>query len=103
MEVHRQRCQACGSLDVRNILARHEGDRTLVFVRCTSCEQLVARYELSGYYHHGKGLESYLRGAEAAAEESGREWLAEFRATQDEAVRGYEGALEALAAAGKDI
>lgn len=103
MEVNRQRCQACGSHDVRNILARHEGDRTLVFVRCASCSKLVARYELSGYYHHGKGLESYLRGAGASEEESGREWLAEFRATEEEALRGYEEALQALAAAGKAI
>ena len=103
MEVSRQRCQACGSHDVRNILARDEGDRTIVFVRCSGCAQLVARYELSAYYHHGKGLASYLRGAGASEEESGREWLAELRAVEEEALRGYEEVLQALAAAGKTI
>ena len=32
-----------------------------VFVRCCGCRELVACYELSRYYHHGKEADSYLR------------------------------------------
>lgn len=97
MEIHRQQCQHCGSRDVRNILVRETEAPTTAYVRCLGCKQLVARYRLSGYYHHGKGIESYLRSmAGADAGESGRDDLAEFQRIQAEAERGYEEAIRNL-------
>jgi len=63
MEVHRQTCQKCGCRQMVNILARAVGESDKVFVQCSACKELVARYTISqgGYYHHGKGFESYLR------------------------------------------
>ncbi len=64
MEIHVQQCQKCFSRDVRNILVREDVDS--VFVQCTKCEALVARYILrrEGYFHVGKGYESFLRSHE---------------------------------------
>ena len=79
---------------------REPGHRTVVFVGCTQCEKLVARYALEAYYHHGKGLESYLRSVQGSVE-SGRRVLSEFEATQQEAVDAYERLVKALRAQGK--
>ncbi len=64
MELHIQKCQSCGSRDLRNILVRSEEQK--VFVQCRECEKLVARYILQsgGYYHSGKNFESFLRSIE---------------------------------------
>ncbi len=64
MEVHRQTCQKCGSRKLKNILAREPGEPDRVFVQCHDCNELVARYIIGqgGYYHYGKGFESYIRG-----------------------------------------
>lgn len=64
MELHIQKCQACGSRSLRNILFRGENQK--VFVQCRDCEALVARYILSsgGYFHAGKGFQSFLRSIE---------------------------------------
>lgn len=102
MEVHRQTCQSCGSIDVRNILRRAEGYPTAVFVRCARCKLLVARYELRAYYHHGKGLESWLQGQEGAAE-SGRALSEEFTHVQEQACHEYEEVLAALIQLEKDV
>lgn len=102
MEVHRQRCQACQSIDVRNIIVRDGSTNPRVFVRCASCKQLVAFYELSEYFHAGKDMESYLR-THRGATESGREWLAEFRRLQEHAEIAYQEALQKLEAEHKEI
>ena len=96
MEIHRQQCQSCGSIDVRNILARDADVPMVVYVRCTQCGQLVARYKLSDYYHHGKGVESFIRSLGATAAESGRNVLDQFKRSQTESVEGYEKALRYL-------
>jgi hypothetical protein len=103
MELHRQQCQACGGYDMRDILVREESHPTVIYVRCIGCRSLVARYELSDYYHHGKGIESYLRSHGASDAESGRRILDEFTHARDRAVAGYERALQELAALGKCI
>ena len=103
MQVHRQTCQACGSIDVRNILARETNKPTIVYVRCRKCSELVAYYELSGYYHHGKGIESYLQAQGVSAADSGRAWLAEFNRIQEEALSGYEAALQKLTEENKEV
>ena len=103
MEIHRQRCQHCDSIDLRNIIVRETGQRTLIYARCSKCLELVARYELEAYYHHGKGLESYLRAQGAKSTDSGRRWLADFKRMQEKAVEGYDAALEQLAKEQKQI
>ena len=103
MQVNRQTCQQCGSIDVRNILVREIQQPTVVYVRCSQCRELVASYELSNYYHHGKGLESYLRAHGVAAADSGRQWLAQFQRAQREALTGYDEALKQLLQEEKEI
>ena len=103
MQVSRQTCQACGSIDVRNLLVRDSDQPTVVYVRCAQCKSLVASYELANYYHHGKGIESYLRGQGVAAADSGRQWLAEFKHIQQRALEGYEAALSQLESQQKEI
>ena len=103
MQVNRQTCQECGSREARNIIVREAGRPMTVYVRCGNCGQLVAAYELKNYYHHGKGIESYLRGHGAGAEDSGRRWLDEFKQVQERAQSGYQAALEKLAKDGKEI
>lgn|GEM_PF-592912 len=68
MEVHRQRCQDCGGRTFVNIIVRAPGRRQVILVQCHACKELVARYELSGYYHHKKGFESYLKTLSIATE-----------------------------------
>ena len=103
MQVNRQNCQACGSIEVRNILVREADQPTIVYVRCGKCAELVARYELNDYYHHGKGIESYLRAHGVVAADSGRQWLAEFKRAQQNAQTGYEEALRLLADEQKEV
>ena len=103
MEVHRQTCQACGSIEVRNILAREPEIRTVIYVRCANCGALVARYVLREYYHHGKGVDSYLRSAGSDVRESGRQVLSEFERVREEAVAGFEKVLTALSEEGKAV
>ena len=103
MEVHRQTCQACGSFDLRNIIVREPGHAEMVYVKCANCAKLVAQYRLSGYYHHGKGVESFLRSVGADATDSARRQLDEFERVQTEALEGYERALKQLEEDGKEI
>ncbi len=97
MEVLHQTCQSCGSTGMHNILVREPGRAQMVFVRCGGCGEFVARYRLQGYYHAGKGIESYLRSLGAGAAESGRQQLDEFHQLEQEATAQYQRALEALA------
>ena len=103
MQVNRQTCQKCGSIDVRNILARQSDKPTIVYVRCAKCQELVASYELNSYYHHGKGIESYLKAQGVRDAASGRQWLSEFKRIQQDAVSGFERALAELAEQQKEV
>ena len=103
MQVHRQTCQNCKSIEVRNIIVRDTGKPTVVYVRCAACGELVASYELQRYYHHGKGIESYLRGHGVGAADSGRAWLAEFNNVQADALAGFQAALQKLAEEQKQV
>ena len=103
MELHRQTCQACGSIDVRVILRHGEGHPTTAYVRCASCGELVARYGLRSYYHHGKGFESWLRRFRGLARESGRNLMAEFERVKQQAVEEYKDVLEELERQGKNV
>ncbi len=103
MEIHRQRCQNCGSLKVQNLLAREQGEADTVYVRCAECGELVARYRLRAYYHHGKGLESFLRTQGSSVSESGREALTEFSRAQDASLEGFEKVKAQLESEGKAL
>ena len=74
-----------------------------MFVRCTQCGELVARYVLRAYYHHGKGPESFYRSVGSDASDSGRASLINFRRAKEEALSGYTAALEALREEGKEV
>lgn len=102
MDVKRQTCQACNGINLRNIIVR-DGRTHLIYVRCVSCKELVARYVLQDYYHHGKGVESYLRAHGATGGDSGGEWLKAFQKSQLDAVKGYQKALEVLEEAHKEV
>ncbi len=70
MELQIQTCLSCGSKELKNILVRKDGEEDKVYVQCARCNSFVARYIVAhrGYYHHGKGFESYLRGLNKGGE-----------------------------------
>lgn len=102
MEVHRQTCQSCGSQALRNLVVREPGEPQVVLVACAQCEQLVARYELRGYYHHGKGIEAWLPHV-AVSTESSIDLADAFAQLRERAPEELAEALAALAAQGKRL
>lgn len=95
MDVYIQRCQQCGSRNLRNILARDEAQR--VYVQCRDCETLVARYVIApgGYFHAGKDYESFLRAMMLdSGFSSGRDMKAMFREAADSSESGFAQALK---------
>jgi hypothetical protein len=86
-----------------NILARQPGKPGAVYVRCRKCRRLVARYKLSEYYHHGKGIESFLKSLGPGAGDSARHFIEEFERAKQESLDGFEEAVKLLKKAGKDI
>jgi hypothetical protein len=86
---------------MRVILVREPGELQTVYVRCHDCTELVARYRLTDYYHHGKGIDSFLRSQGETDIESGRRVLREFEQAREEAVTGYEAVLRQLEEEGK--
>tara|TARA_R110002096_G_scaffold91625_23_gene207400 strand:+ start:14673 stop:14987 length:315 start_codon:yes stop_codon:yes gene_type:complete len=103
MEIHRQRCQNCDSLEVQNLLTREQGEPDTVYVRCAQCGELVARYRLRAYYHHGKGIDSFLRTQGGSSLESGREALADFERAKSDALKGFQKVMEQLESEGKPL
>lgn len=99
MELHLQQCQSCGSRNLRNILVREPGENDKVYVQCRDCDALVASYTLSpmGYYHHGKGYESFLRSLQRSGEfMSGRKVAALYRARVEREEKHFEKVLAAM-------
>lgn len=96
MDIRIQECQQCQSPDLENILVREPGRVMSVFVRCQHCRQLVAHYRLNRYYHHGKGIDSFLRGAGLSEEESGREILERFNEAKQTALDGFTRVTEEM-------
>ena len=70
MEIHVQKCQKCMSNHLKNIIYREAGEPDRVFVQCQECQDFVASYVISplGYFHNGKGYESFLRGVHRSGE-----------------------------------
>lgn len=94
MELHIQKCQKCGSRDLRNILVRSENQK--VFVQCRHCDSLVARYILAngGYYHEGKDFESFLRSIERdQGTSSGRDLQSLFNEVRQNVALEFEETL----------
>ena len=102
MQVHRQRCQRCDSIGLHNLLVRKPGKSQIVLVVCASCRELVARYELSSYYHHGKGIDSWLRSFDPITE-SARDLGEAFESARETAVSEFDEALAVLEAEGKGV
>jgi len=89
---------------MRNLLAREPGEPDKVFVQCCDCKQLVARYKIGqgGYYHHGKGFESYIRGVSRGGEAmSGKNIMNEFETIKTKVLDKFEKVLQALEEGGK--
>jgi hypothetical protein len=103
MELHRQQCQHCKSHEMLDILAREPGRPMVVYVRCLECHRLVARYKLSEYYHHGKGIESFLKSQGSVATDSARHVMEEFERVKKESVEGYRAAVKQLKKEHKDL
>jgi len=99
MEIHLQQCQSCGKRNLRNILVREPGENDKVYVQCRSCDAFVASYTISpmGYYHHGKGYESFLRSVQRSGEfMSGRNVADVYRERVVKEERHFEKVLEAV-------
>lgn len=95
MDVYIQKCQQCGSRNLRNILAREDSQR--VYVQCRDCDHLVARYVIAagGYFHAGKDYESFLRTMMLdSGFTSGRDLKTVYKEVADSSQAGFEEALE---------
>lgn len=101
MELHRQRCQFCQSLELGCILRRDEAHPLTVYVRCAKCGELVARYKVGEYYHHGKGMESWLKAMRPGDRESARNFRADFDEVENDSIEEYQEVLEKLGEQGK--
>lgn len=99
MEVHIQKCQNCQSEKLKNILYRESGEPDRVFVECHDCRMFVASYVIApmGYFHNGKGFESFLRGVNRSGEfMSGREVRKLFLERKDLELEAFEYVKEKL-------
>ncbi|MCB0548704.1 MAG: hypothetical protein KDD19_14080 [Phaeodactylibacter sp.] len=99
MELHVQQCQHCGSDKMKNILFRQTGEPDKVYVQCQDCGQFVASYALAplGYYHHGKGYESFLRSIYRSGEfMSGRNFKRQFEQRIGQEVAAFEEVMKKL-------
>jgi len=104
VEIHRQKCQLCGSIALKNILVRNEKNE-LVYVQCQNCTKPVARYVLAarGYFHFGRGFESFLRAmTRYSGLSSGRDLNKEFKNIEVTALKDFEKTLDDLEKSGKD-
>ncbi len=99
MEIHVQKCQNCSSDKMKNILFREPGRLDRVYVQCYGCKAFVASYAINplGYYHHGKGYESFLRGVTRSGQfMSGREVQRLYERRKREEVERFEKVIRLL-------
>ncbi len=85
-----------------NLVVREPGNPPVVLARCDQCKELVARYELRGYYHHGKGIQDWLRTMPIATE-STLDLQDRFARVRQEAPRELERAVSLLEERGKEV
>ena len=99
MKVHVQKCQNCQSDKLKNILSRESGEPDRVYVQCQNCKEFVASYIIAplGYYHNGKGYESFLRGVNRSGEfMSGRRIKRLFLERKEGEIQEYNRILDQL-------
>ena len=99
MEIHIQRCQNCQSTDLRNIIYREAGEPDRIYAQCMNCDEFVASYVIApmGYYHHGKGYESFLRGVNRSGGfMSGRKVKEKFIKRKYDEEKAFDEAIENL-------
>lgn len=99
MEIHVQKCQKCHSGSLKNILYREPGELDKVYVQCQECGEFVASYVISplGYFHNGKGFESFLRGINRSGEfMSGRRIQGLFDKRKEEELGRFVKLIELL-------
>lgn len=99
MEVLIQKCQKCQSDNLKNILFREAGEPDRVFVECQNCLVFVASYVIAplGYFHNGKGFESFLRGVNRSGEfMSGRRVKNLFSERKGLEIKAFENVKEKL-------
>lgn len=97
MEVHIQKCQSCQSRNLRNILVRDQ--EQTVLVQCRDCDAIVARYVLAkgGYFHVGKGYESFIRSLERDGDiESARDVQDKFFEQEHDIIEEFEKVKDTL-------
>lgn len=105
MEIHRQKCQNCKSRSLRNIVVRFPGHNEKIYVQCRNCKELVARYVVGymGYFHHGKGIESFVRSVENSGDiTSAKNLSTMFKQMDEEVVAEFNEALKELERQGKN-
>ncbi|MCG8326324.1 MAG: hypothetical protein MI974_01505 [Chitinophagales bacterium] len=81
------------------MLVRNPGDPDKVYVQCHNCKELVASYVIAplGYYHHGKGYESFLRGVHRSGDFlSGRNINRLYEERKTEEMAQFQKVLEHL-------
>ena len=99
MELHVQRCQSCNSINMKNILVRENGASDRVYVQCQDCKSFVASYEIApmGYFHNGKGYESFLRGIVRSGEiTSSRNLQSLFETRRQKELNKYDEVIQKL-------
>ena len=90
---------------MRNLVVRNPGTHEKIYAQCENCKQLVARYILAemGYYHHGKGVESFLKSVENSGDMySGRDLLETFKNISEDENKNFEKIATTLHEMGKD-
>lgn len=96
MEIRHQTCLACHATTLENIIVRDAGKTESIYVRCTNCQEFVARYILKDYYHHGRTLDSLLQTTASNSADSGREILSTIKEREETAVAQFAKVLDAL-------
>jgi hypothetical protein len=99
MEIHVQQCQKCLSSNMKNIICRESGEPDRVYVQCHDCQDFVASYVMAplGYFHNGKGYESFLRGVQRSGEFiSGRSVKELFFARKNNELAAFNEVVENL-------
>lgn len=84
---------------MKNILYRQTGKSDKVYVQCQNCGEFVASYAIAprGYYHHGKGYESFLRGISRGGEfMSGTRVQRLFTEHKEKEIQTFEKVLKLL-------
>ena len=99
MEIHVQQCQKCLSSNLKNIIYRESGEPDRIYVQCHDCQDFVASYVIAplGYFHNGKGYQSFLRGVQRSGEfSSGRRIKELFLARKNNEQTAFNEVVENL-------